>query len=187
LKTLKADLKKWSDEVFGDVGKKRNELLEGIQELVIIEEWYCLVVEELVRKEKCRGSWRKLSFLRKWTGDRNHELCGWRMWTKTQIFFHRVANSHRKFNHVDSLNINGALSKTPMEIKEQHIVHFYNSLYFEQCSWRPRVNGLSFLSIDVDESTWLEREFKENEMWDVVRDLNGDKALGLDGFTMAFF
>jgi hypothetical protein len=74
-----------------------------------------------------------------------------------------------------------------MEIKEQHIVHFYNSLYFEQCSWRPRVNGLSFLSIDVDESTWLEREFKENEMWDVVRDLNGDKALGLDGFTMAFF
>jgi len=50
LKTLKADLKKWNDEVFGDVGKKKNELLEGIQELVIIEECYCLVEEERVRK-----------------------------------------------------------------------------------------------------------------------------------------
>jgi hypothetical protein len=47
------------------------------------------------------------------------------------FFFHRVANSHRKFNHVDSLNIHGALSKNPMEIKEQHIVHFYNNLYFK--------------------------------------------------------
>jgi hypothetical protein len=44
---------------------------------------------------------------------------------------------------VDSLNINGAMSKNPLEIKE-HIVHFYNKLYFEQCPWRPRVDGLSF-------------------------------------------
>jgi hypothetical protein len=88
---------------------------------------------------------------------------------------------------VDSLNINGALYKNPMKIKEQHIVHFYNNLYFEQCSWRPRVDCLSFLSIDANESTWLERELEENEMWDVVRDLNGDKVPGLDSFTMTFF
>jgi len=30
LKALKADLKKWNAEVFGDVGKKKEELLEGI-------------------------------------------------------------------------------------------------------------------------------------------------------------
>jgi hypothetical protein len=105
---------------------------------------------------------------------------------KNTNFFHRVANSHRKFNHVDSLNINGAMSKNPMEIKE-NIVPFYKKLYFEQCSWRPRGDVLSFLSIDVDESTWLQREFEEKEVWDVVRDLNGDKAPGPDGFTMAFF
>jgi hypothetical protein len=43
-----------------------------------------------------------------------------------------------------------------------------------------------FLSIDVDESIWLERDFVEQEMWEMVRDLNGDKAPRLDGFTMAF-
>jgi spermidine synthase len=48
------------------------------------------------------------------------------------------------------------------------------------------VDGLSFLSIDADESIWLEREFEE-EVWDVVRDMNEDKAPGPDCFTMAFF
>jgi hypothetical protein len=70
--------------------------------------------------------------------------------------------SHRKFNHVDSLNINDATSKNPVEIQE-HIVHYYNKLYFEQCSWWPS-DGLSFLSVDADDSIWLEREFGEKEV-----------------------
>ncbi len=100
-------------------------------------------------------------------------------------FFSQVANSHRKFNQVNSLKINGEISKNPAEIQE-HIVKFYNNLYFENYSWRPMVDGLSFLSIDEDESIWLERDFEE-EVWDVIRELNGDKAPGPDGFTMAFF
>jgi len=28
---------------------------------------------------------------------------------------------------------------------------------------------------------------KKKEVWDVIRELNGDKAPGPDGFTMAFF
>jgi len=50
LKALKVDLKKWNEDVFGDVGKKKNELFEGIQELDIIAECRCLVEEERVRK-----------------------------------------------------------------------------------------------------------------------------------------
>jgi hypothetical protein len=39
------------------------------------------------------------------------------------------------------------------------------------------LDGLSFLSIDADERNWLERDFEESEVWEVVRDLNGDKAM----------
>jgi hypothetical protein len=53
LKALKTDLKKWNEEVFGDVGKKNNELLEGIRELDLVEE------------SRFLESWRKLSFLMK--------------------------------------------------------------------------------------------------------------------------
>jgi hypothetical protein len=41
---------------------------------------------------------------------------------------------------VDSLSINGAISRNPVEIKE-HIFQYYNNLFFENCSWQPRVEG----------------------------------------------
>jgi len=72
---------------------------------------------------------------------------------------------------------NGALSSDPVEIKD-HIVNYYDSLYIEQSSWRPRVDGISFSSIDADECLWLERDFEELEVWEVVREMNGDKAPG---------
>jgi hypothetical protein len=47
LKALKCDLKKWNEEVFGDMGKKK-ELLEDIRELELIEECRCLEEDEKV-------------------------------------------------------------------------------------------------------------------------------------------
>jgi len=49
------------------------------------------------------------------------------------------------------------------------------------------VDELSFLSIDEEEITWLEQEFEEQEVWEVVRCLNGEKVPGPDGFTIPFF
>jgi len=71
---------------------------------------------------------------------------------KNTKYFHWVANFHRRYNHVESLSINGSMSNNPIEIKE-HIVHFYNKSYTKQCTWRLKVDGLSFLSIDEEEST----------------------------------
>jgi hypothetical protein len=47
------------------------------------------------------------------------------------------------------------------------------------------VDALYFSPIDAEKGTWLEREFEEQEVWEVVCNLNGDKALGPNGFTMA--
>jgi hypothetical protein len=74
-----------------------------------------LLFEELNWRQKSRALWLK-------EGDKN-----------TKIFY-RVANSHRKFNQVNSLKINGEISKNPAKIQE-HIVQFYNNLYLENCSW----------------------------------------------------
>lgn len=64
---------------------------------------------------------------------------------------------------MDSLVINGSISSNSTEIKE-HIVKFYNQLYSEHFSWRPKVDGLSFLSIAAKESKLLERDFEEQEV-----------------------
>lgn len=69
----------------------------------------------------------------------------------------------------------------------EEIVSFYNSLYKEPFSWRPLLDDLAFDSISSVKADWIERPFEEEEVSGVVWSLNKDKALGLDGFTLAFF
>jgi hypothetical protein len=49
------------------------------------------------------------------------------------------------------------------------------------------VDGLSFDSIGEVEAIMLERDFEEGEVLEVLKAMNGDKASGPDGFSMAFF
>jgi hypothetical protein len=44
------------------------------------------------------------------------------------------------------------------------------------------LDGLSFLSVDEGERTWMEIEFEESEVLYAVMNSNGDKVLGPDGF-----
>jgi hypothetical protein len=74
-------------------------------------------------------------------------------------------------------------SSNPVEISE-HIVKFYQKLFTEQCRWRPLVDGISISAVEV---SWLERDFEEDEVRKVVFKMNGNKARGPDGFSMAFF
>ena len=49
------------------------------------------------------------------------------------------------------------------------------------------MDGLEFTSIGDDERLELERDFSKEEVVKVLQEMEGDKAPGLDGFTMAFF
>ena len=49
------------------------------------------------------------------------------------------------------------------------------------------MEGLEFDRIGDMERVWLERKFEREEIFLVVRDLEGDKALGPNGFTMTFY
>ena len=49
------------------------------------------------------------------------------------------------------------------------------------------MDGLEFTSIEEDERLELERDFSKEEVVKVLQEMEGDKAPGPDGFTMAFF
>jgi hypothetical protein len=49
------------------------------------------------------------------------------------------------------------------------------------------LDGLDFSSISVEDATRLERPFEEEEIFNVVSNMKGDKSPGHDGFSMAFY
>ena len=80
-----------------------------------------------------------------------------------------MANSNKRNNVIESLIINGSLSSEATNIKS-HIVQFYTQLFTESCSQRPLPDGLSFQSIGSEEGLWLERDFEESEVLEVVKE-----------------
>jgi hypothetical protein len=62
---------------------------------------------------------------------------------KCTKFFHQVANGNRRNNSIESLVVNGTPISDPT-IVSNHIVNFYDSLFTEPLSWRPRLDNLEF-------------------------------------------
>ena len=52
--------------------------------------------------------------------------------------------------------------------------------------WRASIDGISFEDLDDQEEEKLEVPFLGEEMFSALSSLKGDKAAGLNGFSMAF-
>ena len=97
-----------------------------------------------------------------------------------------MANAHRRRNFLQNIIINGRRLEKEGEIKDGLINAFQSLLSTSGC-WRPYLLGLSFNVIGDEEAAKLEEAFTEEEIWCAISGLNGDKALGLDGFPLAFW
>ena len=58
-------------------------------------------------------------------------------------FFHKVANSRRRYNHLSILEVDRVIYEKESEVTA-HVVQFYKNLYQETEEWRPFVEGLEF-------------------------------------------
>ena len=97
-----------------------------------------------------------------------------------------MANSNKRYNTIDSLRINGSLSSNWAAIRE-HAVNIYESMFAKSLSWRPRLDDLDFDYLSAGEASSLEAPFLEKEVKDVIFGMDGNKAPGPDGFSLAFF
>jgi hypothetical protein len=73
------------------------------------------------------------------------------------------------------------------EVIKSQVAQFYHHLFQESESWRLEMDGIEFDSISSSDRIMLERPFDREEVLQVIENLQGDKAPGPDGFTLAFF
>jgi hypothetical protein len=184
LKALKQNLKTWNVEVFGTVERNKRKLLDELQVFDTIEGSRALDEGERLKKVEIVSEIERCSLLEE-VSWRQKSRVTWLKGDKCTKFFHSIANLNRRYNSIDSLLIGDSISSNPAEIGE-HVVQFYQDLFSEKHRWRPWLDDLSFDAFLESEASWLERAFEE-EVRKVVFAMNGDKALGPDGFTMAFF
>jgi hypothetical protein len=186
LKSLKLDLKKWNEEDFGNVLFKKNSLFQELQALESIEESRVLTEEERITHARIKMELEKYILFDEISWRQKSRALWLREGDKNTKFFHRVANSNRRNNTIGKLCVDGELTEDHEAIKV-HIVNFYQSLYKESGVPRPLLDGLEFISLETEDVQWLERQFDEEEITEVIKGFNGDKAPGPDGFPLSFF
>ena len=186
LAALKLDLKKWNEVEFGNVTIKKQQLRKKLNDLDVREETQPLTVEEKLEQSNLRTDIEKLTLLEEVSWRQKSRLLHLRERDANTNFFHRMANSNRRNDGIESLMVDGILSSDQGMIADC-ITQFFMNLYSEQQVVRPFPAVLVFPRIFGDNVDWLDRPFEEAEIFDVIQNFNGDKAPGPDGFPMAFF
>ena len=186
LNALKTDLKKWNETDFGNISVKKQQLWSKLNALDVKEDNQPLTEEEKLEKASLRANLEKAALLEEISWRQKSRVLFLKEGDSNTRFFHRMANSNRRNNCIDNLMIEGALSSNQDRISD-HIVQFYMNLYSEQQEQHPFQDVLDFPRISGDNVDWLERPFEESEIFEVIKEFNGDKSPGPDGFSMAFF
>ncbi|RVW30279.1 hypothetical protein CK203_098824 [Vitis vinifera] len=186
LKAIKQNLKVWNRVVFRNLESNKLAALQQVDYWDQVESERSLTEEEFSRKKEAKEGyakwvkleeihWRQLSrelWLRE--GDRN------------MGYFHRMANAHRRRHTMERIKISGVKLLEEQEVRTG-IVDAFQRLLTEDSEWKADIGGLNLNQISQQEADILELPFMEEEVHSALMDMNGDKALGPDGFTGAFW
>ena len=155
-------MKKWNKEEFGNLAFRKKNLLSKLLGLDVREDLLGLSHKEQTRHTHIKGDIAHLASLKEISWRQKSQVLFVKEGDNNTHFFHRVANSHRRTNHIRGIEVGGVLYEDEEEVCSK-VVHFYQGLYTESDTWCPTMDGLKFASIEEDERLSLERDFSKEE------------------------
>ncbi|XP_057803038.1 uncharacterized protein LOC131018330 [Salvia miltiorrhiza] len=189
LKRLRADIRVWNKDVFGNVDRAlenwQKHLLDvqnRISELGYTDELFEEEVQiqaeinvALSRKSKLLQQKSRASWLV--DGDRN------------TAFFHRIAKFRKRNASITRLNING-VDEYNQNVIEQHIIHHFSTLFSDDGSVTAEqieIDALIQPKVSETQNRLLTMIPDEGEIAAAVFDMDANSAPGPDGFSGMFF
>ncbi|RVX23652.1 Transposon TX1 uncharacterized 149 kDa protein [Vitis vinifera] len=186
MKEIKKKLKVWNKEVFGRLETNKASALYQVDFWDRVESERVLSMEEAELKKEAKDSFKKWVLLEEahW---RQHSREIWlKDGDKNTGFFHRMASAHRRHNAMDRIKINGEWLVEEQEVREG-VVNSFQQLLTEDMGWQADIGSIPVGCISQQDAESLETPFAENEIHSALMEMNGDKAPGPDGFTVAFW
>jgi hypothetical protein len=130
------------------------------------ELWRILKAKDSLLAQRSRSRWIK-------EGDENSK------------FFHKCIKLRKSRNSIKALKENYGWVVSPFEGRRKVVNYLKN--HFSEDSWeRPKLDGVEFISLSDTDNGILVAPFSLLEMEAVVRDSDGGKSPGPDGFNFAF-
>ena len=163
LKAPKEDIIQWNHNEFGNVGRQKKELLEALKLLDIKEGDHGLFKVEMGERAMVRSQIQNLLSLEEISWRQKSRMFCIKEGDNNTKFFHKMAYSRRRYNHISMLEVDGVMYEDYLEMADQ-VVQIYKNLYKETEEWRPFVEGLEFDQIEGIERDWLERRFEREEI-----------------------
>ena len=163
-----------------------HKLWKDLNDLDLIVGCHPLTDEEILEKDRLHIELEKVTLMEEICWRRKSKALWIREGDRISKFFHRTANSYRRFNTINNLVVEGELTSNPSSIAAC-ISLFYKQSYSKNEGQRPLLDEVEFSRISGEYAAWLDRPFKEEDVYGVIKDCNGDKSPGPDGFSIAFF
>jgi hypothetical protein len=185
LKGLKEEIKKWNLEVYGEVDSKINKLRADIEDMDLRSErvgisddevlrrkgwfsdlWKLLKSKDAISFQKSRAKWLK-------EGDGNSK------------YFHACVKDRGRQNSIKALKVQEGWIEGVAAIKSE-TVRFFSSHFAAAEAVRPTLGGVQFPSLSGADNETLIAPFNMEEIEAVVKESDGNKSPGPDGFNFAF-
>ncbi|CAL5344867.1 unnamed protein product [Camellia sinensis] len=186
LKLLREALRNWNREVFGDVSAKLKNAEEELNKLDLLAETRALVDSEKARRNVVNSEVWKLSRRAEWIWLQKARLDWVLKGDKNTRYFHVMATSRQSKNGLYSVTVGDRVVEDPGEVKLEVCSHFKKH-FSEDWKVRPSLDGV-FRSVRNSQAfKMLEAEFAEEELWEAIKNCDGNKAPGPDGFNLLCF
>lgn len=186
LRSLKLALKKWNNDVFGNVESKLKEAEEELHNLDLMAESRNLNEMEITRKKEALGLIWQIQKRKEWLWLQKSRLDWALKGDKNTRFFHLMASMRQNRNMINSMKIDEVTVEEPAEVK-QAICDYFKKHFDKQWRYRPIIGGNLQQVNPSQASEFLEKDFTKAEVWDAIRESDGNKAPGPDGFNMMCF
>ncbi|KAK2356246.1 hypothetical protein QL285_093594 [Trifolium repens] len=185
LKGLKVEIKKWNLEESGEVDARISKLRSDIEEVDLWSEslgisgeevelrkgwfnelWKLLKSKDTMNFQKSRAKWLK-------EGDTNNK------------YFHACVKNRGRQNSIKALRVADGWIEGVVAIRAETVRFFSN--HFSASDWvRPNLDGIQFPLVSAADNDNLVAPFSLEEIEAVVRECDGNKSPGPDGFNFAF-